>query len=136
MAARMAGSALAALAGGAAGVGGTMLAGAAIDAMTPADQRPATQQQFAERQLGGDLERYPGLSVKDLAMAEGLRQAMLAGEIGGADVMQMVNTGKVRGAVVMLLAESMDFDRAQAQLAQRQADLDQVRLSAAPKESA
>jgi hypothetical protein len=121
MKARMAGSALAALAGGAAGVGGTLLVGGVAGALTPEDQRPATQQQFAERQLSGDLQRYPGLSVKDLAMAEGLRQAMLAGEIGGADVMELVNKGKVPGAVVMLLAESMDFDQQQEELVAQQA---------------
>lgn len=102
---RMAGAALGA--GAVLGAGGLALTQHMIEQGTPTYAREMTQEDHARNNLAGMRER--GVSVKDLAMYEGIRQGLMAGQISGEELYGLVEGGKVPAKVVSLLQDVIDL---------------------------
>lgn len=102
---RMAGAALGT--GVVLGAGGLALAQHMIEQGKPAYAREMTQEEHARNNLAGMRER--GVNVKDLAMFEGIRQGLMAGEISGEELYGLVESGKVPARVVSLLKDVIDL---------------------------
>jgi len=100
----------AALAGGTAlGAGGLVLAQHLMEQAKPLHAREMTQEAHARNNIGGLRERGDGTSVKDLALYEGIRQGLMAGEITGQEVYALRESGKLPQRVVELLQDVIDF---------------------------
>jgi hypothetical protein len=104
---RMAGVALGA--GTALGAGGLALAQHLIEQGTPPYARKMTQEEHARNNLGGLRQRQGDLSVKDLALYEGIRQGLMSGEVSGEEVYGLVEGGKLPARVVSLLNDVIDL---------------------------
>jgi hypothetical protein len=100
----------AALGGGAAlGAGGLALAQHLMEQGIPAHSREMTQIDHAVNNLGGFRSRYGDVSVKDMALYEGIRQGLMSGEVKGEEVYQLVQSGKLPARVVDLLVDVIDL---------------------------
>ena len=107
MSMRMAG---AALGGGAAlGAGGMALAQHLMEQSVPAHAREMTQEDHAINNLGGFRGRHSDVSLKDMALYEGIRQGLMSGEVKGEEVYRLVESGKLPARVVDLLVDVIDL---------------------------
>lgn len=80
-----------------------------IEQSTPPWARKMTQEDHARNNIGGLRERGGGASVKDLALYEGIRQGLMAGEVTGEEVYALVEGGKLPQRVVELLRDAIDI---------------------------
>lgn len=109
MGVRMAGVALG---GGAVlGAGGLALAQQLMEQAIPAHAREMTQEDHARNNLEGFRGRHGDLSVKDLALYEGIRQGLMSGEVRGEEVYRLVESGKIPKPVVDLLIDVIDLGK-------------------------
>lgn len=100
----------AALAGGTAlGAGGLALAQHLMEQAKQPYAREMTQEAHARNNIGGLRGRGDGASVKDLALYEGIRQGLMAGEVTGEEVYALVQGGKLPQRVVELLQDAIDL---------------------------
>jgi hypothetical protein len=104
---RMAGAAFGA--GAALGAGGLALAQHLIEQGTPTYAREMSQEEHAKNNLGGLRQRQGDMSVKDLALYEGIRQGLMSGEVSGEEVYGLVKGGKLPARVVSLLGDVIDL---------------------------
>lgn len=95
--------------GGVLGAGGLALAQHLIEQGVPSYAREMTQEEHAVNNIGGLRERGGGTSVKDLALYEGIRQGLMAGEITGEEVYALKESGKLPQRVVELLHDVIDL---------------------------
>jgi hypothetical protein len=103
---RMAGMALL---GTGLGAGGLALAQHLAEQAIPMHSREMTQEAHAKNNMGGMRERHPGVSTKDHALFEGLRQGLMSGEITGSELNQLAMSGKLPKDVIVLLTDVHDW---------------------------
>lgn len=97
--------------GAAAGAGGVLLGQYVLDQMTLPYERRMTQEDHAKNNIGGTRERLTGIGPEDLAMYEGIRQGLMAGEIAPEEVNQMAADGKLSQKVMAMLTDVHDWGR-------------------------
>lgn len=106
---RMAGTALAALAGAGAGIGAMELARYLDVQRTPEHSRAMTQDEHARNNIGDIQQRHPGLTDMEMALYEGIRQGLMAGVITGSEVNVLAKEGKLPENVMALLTDVHDW---------------------------
>ena len=107
---RVAGQALAAAGVGAGlGAGGLALVQHLAEQGTPVYAREMTQEEHAKNNIGGYRERFPKVKPQELALYEGIRQALMAGEMSGSELNTLVLQGKIPDRVVNMLVDVHDF---------------------------
>lgn len=95
--------------GAALGAGGLALAQYVQEQSLPAYGRAMTQEEHAIQNLSGFRERYTKVTPEEMAMYEGIRQGLMAGEISGEEVYSMAASKKLPERVVSLLVDVLDF---------------------------
>lgn len=97
---------------GAGGLGGYLLNDVvqnAIEQSKPEYLRSMTQAEHAKSNIGGDRQKYTKLKPEELALYEGLRQGLMAGEIDGSEINVMAINGKLPQRVIALLGDVHDW---------------------------
>ena len=101
-----------ALGGGTAlGAGGLALAQHLMEQSVPAHAREMTQEDHARNNLEGFRGRHGDVSVRDMALYEGIRQGLMSGEVKGEEVYKLVESGKLPKPVVNLLLDVIDLGK-------------------------
>ena len=104
---RMAGAAI--VGGAGLGAGGLALAQYLTEQGVPLYAREMTQEGHARNNMAGIRERGSGASAKDVALYEGIRQGLMAGEITGEEVYALKESGQLPQRVIELLSDAIDF---------------------------
>jgi hypothetical protein len=110
---RMAGTLLGVGAAGAGGYGLNELIRYLEEQRTPMHSQEMTQADHAKNNIGGMREKYSKLAAEELALFEGLRQGMMAGEISGEEINTLALNGDLPPRVMNLLTDVHDWGRVQ-----------------------
>lgn len=84
---------------------------AALEHATPEHRRRMLQDEHARSNLGGFRARHPEVDIKEMALYEGLRQALMAGEITGDELNALAKAGKLPPDVITLVTDIHDWGR-------------------------
>lgn len=95
--------------GAALGAGGLALAQYLAEQAIPAHGREMTQLDHAKNNLRGFLAEHKKVTPVEMALYEGIRQGMMAGEISSEQVFALAASGKLPARVVTLLTDVTDF---------------------------
>lgn len=97
--------------GAAIDVGGLVLAQYLSDQATPSYARKMSQEEHARNNLGGFRNKYSKVTPGEMALYEGIRQGLMAGEISGQEVNQLAASGALPDRVLTLLMDVHDFGK-------------------------
>lgn len=110
MSMRLAGQLLAGISvGGIAGYGANELMRYAAEQAMPAHSREMTQEEHARNNLAGFRRQYSKVTPEEMALYEGLRQGLMAGEISGSELNILAKEGRLPQRVITLLTDVHDW---------------------------
>ena len=107
---RLAGQLLAGLSvGGIAGYAANDLLRSMAEQATPMHSREMTQGEHARNNMKGFRSRFSNVTVEEMALYEGLRQGLMAGEISGSELNILAKEGRLPQRVIALLTDVHDW---------------------------
>lgn len=95
--------------GAGAGAAGLLLAQYLAEQATPEHARRMTQGGHARNNIGGFREKFTKVTPEEMALYEGIRQGLMAGEISGEEVNMLAAQGRLPDRVMALLNDVHDW---------------------------